>query len=193
MRFARHTVLLTLILTITAVASFGKGEARFHHGHSVNGEMVPNPITMGLHAQGITGAGSDLIDLKRRGPADAPAPNILSISLSSEIIPSAVRHSPQKISKKMKRRQKGKPFRIQAGKRQSLALGLSIFFGVIGVHRFYLGYTGIALIQMLTLGGLGVWFIVDAFRIGFGKLVPISGPYTYRMGKDPSEVETEGE
>ena len=31
-----------------------------------------------------------------------------------------------------------------------------------GVHRFYLNYPGIGVIQILTLGGLGVWALIDA-------------------------------
>ena len=42
---------------------------------------------------------------------------------------------------------------------------LWFFLGAFSAHRFYLGRTGSAIAQMLTLGGLGVWLLADAFLI----------------------------
>ena len=33
--------------------------------------------------------------------------------------------------------------------------------GVFGAHRVYVGRTGTAIAQLLTLGGLGIWMRVD--------------------------------
>lgn len=41
------------------------------------------------------------------------------------------------------------------------ALLLCFFLGGLGIHRFYLGYTGIGIAQLLTCGGLGIWAIID--------------------------------
>ena len=49
------------------------------------------------------------------------------------------------------------------------------FLGVIGVHRFYLGYTGIGVIQLLTLGGCGIWAIIDFIMILTGGLKDADG------------------
>ena len=38
---------------------------------------------------------------------------------------------------------------------------LSYFLGLIGIHRFYTGYIGIGILQLFTLGGLGVWSLID--------------------------------
>ncbi|MDI6105670.1 TM2 domain-containing protein [Actinoplanes sp. NEAU-A12] len=38
--------------------------------------------------------------------------------------------------------------------------------GVIGGHRFYLGDTGRSIAMLFTLGGLGVWTLLDAFFVG---------------------------
>ena len=35
------------------------------------------------------------------------------------------------------------------------------FLGVFGAHRFYLGKIGTAIAMLLTLGGLGVWALID--------------------------------
>ncbi|HJU89013.1 MAG TPA: TM2 domain-containing protein [Gemmatimonadaceae bacterium] len=55
-------------------------------------------------------------------------------------------------------------------KRTGAAAILAFFFGVFGVHRFYLGRPKSAILQLLTLGGLGVWAMVDFVLILFGEL-----------------------
>ena len=35
------------------------------------------------------------------------------------------------------------------------------FLGVVGIHRFYVGKTGSAIAMILTLGGSGIWDLVD--------------------------------
>ena len=43
-----------------------------------------------------------------------------------------------------------------------LAVTLFAFFlGEFGAHRFYLGKIGTAILMLLTLGGLGIWALVD--------------------------------
>lgn len=64
-----------------------------------------------------------------------------------------------------------------AGKSQLVALLLAIFVGVLGIHRFYLGYIGIGVIQLLTLGGCGVWALIDLIMIITGDLKPKGGSY----------------
>jgi TM2 domain-containing membrane protein YozV len=45
------------------------------------------------------------------------------------------------------------------------ALLMSIFFGGIGVDRFLMGYVGTGLLKLFTLGGLGVWWLIDLILI----------------------------
>ena len=42
-----------------------------------------------------------------------------------------------------------------------VALILAIFGGVLGLHRFYTGYFGIGILQLISLGGLGIWWLID--------------------------------
>ena len=35
------------------------------------------------------------------------------------------------------------------------------FLGVFGAHRFYTGHTTIGIVQLFTLGGCGIWTIID--------------------------------
>ena len=50
-------------------------------------------------------------------------------------------------------------------KNPTIALLLSIFLGVYGIDRFYIGDTGIGIGKLLTCGGLGIWTIIDWFLI----------------------------
>jgi len=60
-------------------------------------------------------------------------------------------------------------------KSQVIALILVIFVGYIGIHRFYLGYTTIGILQIITLGGCGIWTLIDFIRIITGDLGPADG------------------
>ena len=50
------------------------------------------------------------------------------------------------------------------------AILLCLFLGSLGIHRFYLGYTLIGVIQLLTFGGVLIWVIVDLIRLITGSL-----------------------
>ena len=55
----------------------------------------------------------------------------------------------------------------------TVAVALSFFLGVLGIDRFYLGYTGIGLAKLVTIGGLGIWALIDCVLIAV-RVVPDS-------------------
>lgn len=56
-----------------------------------------------------------------------------------------------------------------------VALILSIFLGVLGIDRFYLGYTGKGILKLITGGGLGIWWLIDLIRIASNSLPDANG------------------
>lgn len=61
---------------------------------------------------------------------------------------------------------KGRP---ASPKSRLAAVLLAWFFGVFGVHRFYVGKVGTGILMILTLGGLGIWVLVDMIMILVGS------------------------
>ncbi len=61
------------------------------------------------------------------------------------------------------------------GKSWIAALLLCFFFGVFGAHRFYTGHTGLGIAQLLTLGGCGIWALVDFILIIVGAFKDSKG------------------
>ena len=55
------------------------------------------------------------------------------------------------------------------------ALLLCFFLGVFGIHRFYTGHTGIGIVQLLTLGGCGIWALIDFIMIIVGSFRDADG------------------
>ena len=53
---------------------------------------------------------------------------------------------------------------------------LCFLFGVFGAHRFYVGKIGTGILQLVTIGGLGIWAMIDLIII-------IVGAFTDKEGK----------
>lgn len=60
-------------------------------------------------------------------------------------------------------------------KDKTTAIILSALLGGLGVDRFYLGYTGMGVLKLLTGGVFGVLWILDIINIASGKLQPADG------------------
>ncbi|WP_110685687.1 TM2 domain-containing protein [Salinicola aestuarinus] len=61
-------------------------------------------------------------------------------------------------------------------KNRILALILSMGFGFLGLDRFYLGKWKSALFKVITIGGLGLWWFIDA-------TILLVDAFLYSLGK----------
>ena len=73
---------------------------------------------------------------------------------------------------------------------QVIAVLLALVLGVLGIHRFYLGYIWQGILQLVILGGLAfaslfwlawIWVIIDLIRILIGDLKPKNGDYEFTI------------
>jgi TM2 domain-containing membrane protein YozV len=58
-----------------------------------------------------------------------------------------------------------------------VAVLLCFFLGVLGVHRFYVGKIGTGILQLVTLGGFGIWVLIDFIMI-------LVGAFKDKQGQD---------
>lgn len=56
-----------------------------------------------------------------------------------------------------------------------VAVLLCFFLGVLGIHRFYVGKIGTAILMIITLGGFGLWVLIDFIMILIGKFTDKQG------------------
>jgi TM2 domain-containing membrane protein YozV/Zn finger protein HypA/HybF involved in hydrogenase expression len=63
------------------------------------------------------------------------------------------------------------------GKSQLVAFLLCFFFGLLGIHRFYLGHIGMGILYLLTAGLCGIGALIDLILILVGSMKPKDGEY----------------
>lgn len=66
-------------------------------------------------------------------------------------------------------------------KSQLVAFILCFLVGILGIHRFYLGYWGLGIAFLLTLGFCGIGALVDMIMILTGDLKPKDGEYGEKL------------
>ena len=54
-------------------------------------------------------------------------------------------------------------------KRILIAFLLGVFLPLTGAHRFYAGKIGTGLLQLVTGGGLGIWWLIDMIMLVSGR------------------------
>ena len=69
----------------------------------------------------------------------------------------------------------------EGGKSQIVAFILALIVGLLGAHRFYLGYPIEGLIMIFTFGGCGIWALIDILRIAMNDFKPKGGDYEQKF------------
>jgi TM2 domain-containing membrane protein YozV len=62
-----------------------------------------------------------------------------------------------------------------------------VLLGFLGVHRFYVGKIGTGILMILTLGGLGIWALIDLIFVAVGSFRDKDGKRIYRW-MEPGSV-----
>jgi len=89
--------------------------------------------------------------------------------------------------KKQKEKKKTKD-KVVEEKNWMVTVLLSFFLGVFGVDRFYLGYTTIGIIKLITLGGLGIWALIDFILILAKVVKPKNSVYASNIKEDSKQT-----
>ena len=61
-----------------------------------------------------------------------------------------------------------------------VALLFCVLLGWIGVHRFYVGKIGTGILMVVTIGGLGIWTLIDLILIAVGSFRDKEGRRVFR-------------
>lgn len=83
----------------------------------------------------------------------------------------------EKKSQNQKIKKANQPAASAGEKSWLIALLLCFFLGGLGIHRFYLGYSGIGLLMLFTGGVFGLLWFIDFVRILIRDLGPKNGSY----------------
>ena len=72
-------------------------------------------------------------------------------------------------------------------KSRGIAFILAIVLGVFGAHRFYVGKIGTGILQLCTVGGLGIWYLYDVIMVAAGSFRDADGRRVLRWDPESSE------
>ena len=60
-------------------------------------------------------------------------------------------------------------------KKRLLTLLICLPFGIFGAHHFYAGKIKTGILMLVTIGGLGIWYIIDCLIVLFGEFTDNEG------------------
>jgi hypothetical protein len=63
----------------------------------------------------------------------------------------------------------------QASKDYNTLLWLSILLGELGADHFYVGKTKTGILKLCTVGGCGIWWLLDVIKVCSGKFTDKDG------------------
>lgn len=52
---------------------------------------------------------------------------------------------------------------------------ISFFLGQLGIDRFFLGYTTLGVLKLITCGGCGLWWLIDVILLATGGMTDADG------------------
>ena len=81
----------------------------------------------------------------------------------------------KKSAKKVASKSKKSVSKPKKQKSKIVTLLLSIFLGHLGIDRFYLGYIGLGILKLITLGGCGIWWLIDVIMVATDKMKDANG------------------
>ncbi|MBU2615513.1 MAG: TM2 domain-containing protein [Nanoarchaeota archaeon] len=84
-------------------------------------------------------------------------------STSQEIV--RLEERGRRVSGKIYKREKILFYMVNKKVNWTSTLIISIFLGSLGVDRFIMGHIGLGILKLITLGGCGVWALIDIILI----------------------------
>jgi Predicted membrane protein len=64
---------------------------------------------------------------------------------------------------------------------------LSFWLGFLGIDRFYAGKTGSGILKLITMGGIGIWWVMDIINIANGNYTDATGKLVDKKGAKASK------
>lgn len=80
---------------------------------------------------------------------------------------------------------------VRSEKSKPVALGLCVFLGFFGAHRFYVGKVGTGILWIFTVGGFGFGWVYDLVMICCNKFTDKSGAVLGLKTAEPIEEQAE--
>jgi TM2 domain len=72
-------------------------------------------------------------------------------------------------------------------KSRGIAFILALVLGVFGAHRFYVDKTGTGLLMLVSVGGLGIWYLYDVIMVASGSFRDSEGRRVVRWDPETDE------
>jgi TM2 domain-containing membrane protein YozV len=204
----KYSFLLALGVLLSSLSSCSRSNYAFHNTAPayLSSEQVQAPVTASsttaeatvvASMQEATPAAVEAAPAHQAAtalahrPAEAPARSVAPSTSEVASMPAApgkLDHAARKtLRQELKRQLSSAPQgQTASGKSQLVALLLLIFLGGLGIHRFYLGYTGRGILYIALLLtsflivpaiALTVLLIIDLIKTITGSLKPKGGEY----------------